>query len=846
MAELSALGIRVTSDGVTKTTSELTSFSKAAKDAGKTASKPIKVNAGGPAIAKAAADVQKLDASLAGAGVSTARLTAQTQSEIYARRAAATAAERAANVEWNAARAKDSLANASRRASVALREQAASATQASAAVGRSTGAMRANTSNIAAQFQDVGVTAAMGMNPLIIGLQQGTQLSAVFAQSGATMGQTLAAAFKQIASAQALMTIGIVAGAAALLQMVDWAKLAQSALIGMADILVDIAPYAVAAAGALSLIYAPAIIGGIIALTKAFASLAVAMLAALPVPVLIVAGLTAIVAAAIHFRDALTQVLGFDIVQAAQDGVNYIIGFFVGAYNGIVAAWNMLPMAIGDVVIRAANATLNAVESMVNGTISLINGLTRGLPFGLGEGLAIGDVSFGDIANPNAGMGKAVAGIVQSNIAAAQSFDWVGAAIDGVKRIAGDAANWMRGLAASLAGDGADSGKSVSGAAAKSAKEMDAWAKLMEDIAKQARGLEQAGQRIGVYGVALARMTYEQELLNNALDAGIEPTAKQREELAKLAGELAKLSEANRGAQFMEDFRKSSTEQIAALAHERVELGLTGEALYEYQFVHEAIADALSNNIILKEKDIALIRDQGRAYAQSKVEIDAQNEAMRAAQDEQRFRLRTIQGAFFDFFDAVREGGNVFKAFADSVINSLNRVIDKLLDQALQGLFGGGGGGLGGIFGGLFGGNSLVSSVASTIASNPAIFAKGGAFGQGGVQKFAKGGAFTNSVVSSPTLFRFAKGGALGEMGEAGAEAIMPLKRGPDGSLGVVSHGNDNSLRVSVSVDTSGNLTAFVRDQAGAVVAQSAPVIADAGSRQAQARIANKNTRRVA
>jgi lambda family phage tail tape measure protein len=49
---------------------------------------------------------------------------------------------------------------------------------------------------------------------------------------------------------------------------------------------------------------------------------------------------------------------------------------------------------------------------------------------------------------------------------------------------------------------------------------------------------------------------------------------------------------------------------------------------------------------------------------------------------------------------------------------------------------------------------------------------------------FAKGGAFTNSIVSSPTMFKFADGGAMrtGLMGEAGPEAIMPLKRGADGS----------------------------------------------------------------
>jgi phage-related minor tail protein len=56
---------------------------------------------------------------------------------------------------------------------------------------------------------------------------------------------------------------------------------------------------------------------------------------------------------------------------------------------------------------------------------------------------------------------------------------------------------------------------------------------------------------------------------------------------------------------------------------------------------------------------------------------------------------------------------------------------------------------------------------------------------------FAKGGAFTNSVVSSPTMFKFADGGTTrtGLMGEAGPEAIMPLKRGADGSLGVQANG---------------------------------------------------------
>ncbi|WP_263146074.1 hypothetical protein [Pseudomonas sp. RIT-PI-AD] len=73
-----------------------------------------------------------------------------------------------------------------------------------------------------------------------------------------------------------------------------------------------------------------------------------------------------------------------------------------------------------------------------------------------------------------------------------------------------------------------------------------------------------------------------------------------------------------------------------------------------------------------------------------------------------------------------------------------------------------------------------VSWVSSMMAS---YFAEGGVFDQGKHIAFARGGAFSNSIVSQPTLFPFAKGTGL--MGEAGPEAIMPLTRASNGSLGV-------------------------------------------------------------
>jgi lambda family phage tail tape measure protein len=73
--------------------------------------------------------------------------------------------------------------------------------------------------------------------------------------------------------------------------------------------------------------------------------------------------------------------------------------------------------------------------------------------------------------------------------------------------------------------------------------------------------------------------------------------------------------------------------------------------------------------------------------------------------------------------------------------------------------------------------------------------AMGNVFAQNGIQPFARGG-----IVDRPTLFPFANGTGL--MGEAGPEAIMPLKRGKDGKLGVAG---GSSMNVSVNVDAAGS-----------------------------------------
>jgi phage-related minor tail protein len=75
----------------------------------------------------------------------------------------------------------------------------------------------------------------------------------------------------------------------------------------------------------------------------------------------------------------------------------------------------------------------------------------------------------------------------------------------------------------------------------------------------------------------------------------------------------------------------------------------------------------------------------------------------------------------------------------------------------------------------------------------------GGLFGGtspfSGITPFATGG-----VVSKPTYFPMQ--GGLGLMGESGAEAIMPLARGPDGRLGVAGGGGAKSAVINVTINT--------------------------------------------
>lgn len=115
-----------------------------------------------------------------------------------------------------------------------------------AAVNNTSGRQSFNTSNVAAQFQDIGVTAAMGMSPMMIALQQGTQLSAVLGGQGLTgVVRTLGAAFASVFSPVSLLTIGVVAlGAAGIQAFMGWISTSGKAKNGIDSITQSLAEQA--------------------------------------------------------------------------------------------------------------------------------------------------------------------------------------------------------------------------------------------------------------------------------------------------------------------------------------------------------------------------------------------------------------------------------------------------------------------------------------------------------------------------------------------------------------------------------------------------------------------------
>ncbi|EME8507960.1 phage tail tape measure protein [Salmonella enterica] len=114
-----------------------------------------------------------------------------------------------------------------------------------------------------------------------------------------------------------------------------------------------------------------------------------------------------------------------------------------------------------------------------------------------------------------------------------------------------------------------------------------------------------------------------------------------------------------------------------------------------------------------------------------------------------------------------------FRSFTVSILADLAKMEARIAASKLLGS-------LLGMFGfGASAGGGTPSGAYSAAAMSVIPNADGGVYRSAGLSQYS------GSIVNRPTFFAFARGAAV--MGEAGPEAILPLRRGADGKLGVVA-----------------------------------------------------------
>lgn len=360
------------------------------------------------------------------------------------------------------------------------------------------------------------------------------------------------------------------------------------------------------------------------------------------------------------------------------------------------------------------------------------------------------------------------------------------------------------------------------GGKSEAEKTVDTYDKLIkqqkEQIALAGQNTELAKLKYQVSQGELATLTESQKqtLLQNA---ALIDQQKIREQLRNYEANLADSNASSRaaneaqligygqGSRFRErlqeqfNIRKEFEEKNTDLLRQR-QAGDIDEAFYQ-----EALA---LNKRYLDER----LRDQEGFYAASDAQRSDWTAGMREgfanwadtasdyASQSADLVNNTMSGLVGNISEALAGNKVDWEDWSKSVLASMQKIIlNAMIVNSLQSSMGGGGF-LGGLFGGSAGGSTPSGSYNSA-ASGLQLNAKGGAYASASLS------AYSNSIVRSPTYFAFAKGAGL--MGEAGPEAIMPLTRSADGSLGVrvtgaqTSPAGSGEIHITQHINVSGN-----------------------------------------
>lgn len=244
----------------------------------------------------------------------------------------------------------------------------------------------------------------------------------------------------------------------------------------------------------------------------------------------------------------------------------------------------------------------------------------------------------------------------------------------------------------------------------------------------------------------IGKSAQEQARLIAIREAGAKVTAKEARELGDKAAAQVRAQEAEGVRRTIDDMQ--------------FEISLIGKSNAE------------------KARMIALRQSNGTA---TKEELEAigkltdEMERMKYVEEAQAAITGGMSDMFSSIIDGSKSASEAFEDFADHIIKTAARLLaEQAVLWMMQSFF-----------------PATNASAGSTGGfSQPTLAAAKGAYFDGSnANFFAKGGTFTNSIVSKPTGFLFGKGGKFGVMGEAGPEAVMPLQRDSSGRLGVRADG---------------------------------------------------------
>jgi len=209
-------------------------------------------------------------------------------------------------------------------------------------------------------------------------------------------------------------------------------------------------------------------------------------------------------------------------------------------------------------------------------------------------------------------------------------------------------------------------------------------------------------------------------------------------------------------------------------------------------------AFATGNKVRVAELDFAIeIQKITEAFNASeidfntakKLDLDAQNKLIKTGLRLRKEEKNAVQDLNTEQNKQVNELNSLYKQVGSTILNNIGGAIEGVIDgtkslkESLSDIL-------------MQVGNLLINFGTGKLLNTLFPSAKGNVFANNKIVPFAYGG-----VVNKPTLFPMANGAGL--MGEAGPEAIMPLRRGRDGRLGVEASGGAGGI--IVNVDASGS-----------------------------------------